>query len=267
VQKSKVKAKPKPGAKPAPVFKPTTFTPACASPSFPIPAPATSPGIDAQCGITGDGIGPEGQQNSVKNNFCAKGTPEVKTIADLIALQSKVLKNKAINFGNANKGKRKRGPTIDRKPLQELGEGTLVSLKAFILFAKQEGPESNNCGTNVPDQPLFHDIHINLVSSKSITNQCSGVVVEMSPHHRPDSWTHENVEKVSKLQLPVRVTGQLYFDSSHVPCVGGKSGGGGQPSRVSLWEIHPIYEFEVCTAGCDGDGTWLSLDQWAKEQK
>jgi hypothetical protein len=151
--------------------------------------------------------------------------------------------------------------------LQKLGEGTLVTLKAFVLFAKQEGPESNNCGASVPDQPLFHDIHINLVSSTSITNQCSGVVVELSPHHRPDSWTHENVERVSKQQLMVRVTGQLYFDSSHVPCVGGKSPGGGQPLRVSLWEIHPVYKFEVCTAGCDGEGTWLPLDQWVKEQK
>jgi hypothetical protein len=268
LQKSSTKPKAaKPKAKPAPAFKPTKFTPACDSPSFPTPAPATSPEIDSQCGINGIGAGPEGVQDSVKNNFCATGTTKVQTIADLTALQNAVLKDTAINFGNANTAKRKRGPTTNRKPLQTLGEGTLVTLKAFILFAKQEGPESNNCGIKVPDKPLFHDIHINLVSSTSITNQCSGVVVEMSPHHRPDSWTHANVEKVSKLQLPVRVTGQLYFDSSHVPCVGGKSGGGGQPSRVSLWEIHPIYKFEVCTAGCDGEGTWLPLDEWVKDQK
>jgi hypothetical protein len=260
------KSNPKLKAKPAPVFKPTTFKPACASPSFPSPAPTSSPGIDSQCGITGDGVGPEGEQNSVKNNFCAKGTPQVKTIADLIDLQNKVLKNTAINFGSANQGNRKKGPTINRAPLKALGEGTLVTLKAFVLLARPEGGESVNCGKNVPDQPLFHDIHINLVGSTSVKNECSGVVAEMSPHHRPDAWTHENVAKVAKAQLPVRVTGQLYFDSSHFPCAGGKSAGEGNPSRVSLWEIHPIYMFEVCTADCGGDGKWLPLDQWAKEK-
>jgi hypothetical protein len=68
------------------------------------------------------------------------------------------------------------------------------------------------------------------------------------------------------LKLPVRVTGQLYFDSSHFPCSGGQGAGEGNPKRVSLWEIHPIYKFEVCTSGCDGAGTWLPLDQWAKQQ-
>jgi DNA-binding winged helix-turn-helix (wHTH) protein len=35
-----------------------------------------------------------------------------------------------------------------------------------------------------------------------------------------------------------------------------------QAKRVSLWEVHPIYKFEVCTSNCTGAGTWLPLDQW-----
>ena len=253
--------------KPAPVFKPTKFKPICASPGYPTPAPTNSPAIDAQCGLSGGGSGPEGQQDMTKNNFCATGTPQEITVADLTSLQAHVVKNTSINFGSENKGTRKKGPTTNRAPLKKLGEGKLVALKAFVLIARQEGGESVNCGKNVPDGALFHDIHISLVGSTDVEDECSSVVAEMSPHHRPDAWTHGNVEKVSKAKLPVRVTGQLYFDSSHFPCSNGQGAGEGNPKRVSLWEIHPIYKFEVCTADCDGAGTWLPLDQWASKQK
>lgn len=254
------------GKQPAPVFKPTKFEPTCTNPSYPSPAPTASLEIDAQCGLAGSGSGPEGQQDMTKNNFCAEGTPEPITIADLKALQTKVVSNKAINFGSANRGTRKKGPTTNRGLLKTLGEGKLVTLKAFVLIARQEGGESVNCGKNLPAGALLHDIHISLVGSPRVTSECSSVVAEMSPHHRPDAWTHGNVAKVAKAKLPVRVTGQLYFDSSHFPCAGSKSAGQGNPSRTSLWEIHPIYKFEVCTADCDAAGTWLALDEWAAQK-
>lgn len=243
----------------------TPFKPTCVKPSYPSPPPAAKPAIDSQCGLLGAGTGPEGVQDGVKNNFCATGAPMSVTVASLTGLQTQVEKNPAINFGNENKGTRKKGPTANRAPLRKLGEGKLVTLRAYVLIARQEGGESVNCGKNVPNDPGFHDIHISLVASPDVTEECSGVVAEMSPHHRPDSWTHANVAKVAKAKLPVRVTGQLYFDSSHFPCAGGQPAGAGNPKRVSLWEIHPIYKFEVCTAGCNGAGTWVALDQWAKQ--
>ncbi|MEO8435822.1 MAG: hypothetical protein ABI596_13060 [Pyrinomonadaceae bacterium] len=254
-----------PQTKPKPVKK-VPFKPACTTPGFPSPAPVAKLGIDSQCGLTGSGTAAEGKQDSVKNNFCAKGTPKPITIADLTALQAQVEKNKAINFGDENSPIRKKGPTTNRALLRKLGEGNLVTLKAYVLVARQEGGESVNCGKNVADAALFHDIHISLVESKDATpdTECSGVVAEMSPHHRPDDWNHANVDKVSAAKLPVRVTGQLYFDSSHVPCSNGQHVRS-NPKRVSLWEIHPIYKFEVCTADCDGAGTWLPLDQWVKQ--
>ena len=242
------------------------FKPVCTRPSYPSPAPSTPPAIDSQCGLTGSGEGAEGVQDSVKNNFCATGRPKAVTIASLTGLQKKVEQNPAINFGNHNVGTRKKGPTTDRAPLRKLGEGTLVTLRAYVLKARQEGGESVNCGKNVPDQAPFHDIHISLVESADVTDECAGVVAEMSPHHRPDTWTQPNVEKVASQKLPVRVTGQLFFDSSHFPCAGGQGAGQGNPKRVSLWEIHPIYKFEVCTANCGGAGTWVTLDQWVKQQ-
>ena len=248
------------------VLMPDTFKPTCTSPSFPNPPPKNPLGIDTQCGVSGSGIGAEGQQDTVKNNFCAKGTPKPVTVAYLTSLQAKVEKKKSINFGDEKSGSRMKGPTTNRAPLKTLGEGQMVTLKAYVLIARQEGGESVNCKANVPDESLFHDIHISLVASKDVSDECSGVVAEMSPHHRPDDWTHTNVDKVSKQKLLVRVTGQLYFDSSHFPCSNGQ-GVRSNPKRVSLWEIHPIYKFEVCTADCDGEGQWLALDVWAKQPK
>jgi len=244
------------------------FVPACANPSFPGNAVA----IDGRCGLEGSG-GQEADQDSVKNNFCASGTPAVLSFGDFKQLQTSVEANRAINFGDRdNPGAQ--GPTRDRAPLKAFGEGKLVQVKAFVLTPHQEGPESVNCEHDFdhePNKDLFHDIHIPLVETAQLAspqnqteeeaNECQGIVVEMSPHHRPPQWTADNVKKVAAAHHPVRVTGQLFFDSSHVPCVGGKEVRT-NPRRFSLWEIHPIYRFESCTADCDGAGTWVPLEQW-----
>jgi hypothetical protein len=65
---------------------------------------------------------------------------------------------------------------------------------------------------------------------------------------------------------PYRVTGQLFFDASHKVCPCGTSNC--SPVRASLWEIHPVYNIEVCKAGspCDenSDGDWIAFDTWWK---
>ncbi len=241
------------------------FAPSCQTPSYPQPPPSQALGIDAQCGISGSGTGAEATQDAQKNNFCASGTAQEITLQDLTALQQQVEQNPAINFGDESTPDRAKGPTTDRAPLAALGEGKLVVLQGYVLIARQEGGESVNCGQDVPDQALYHDIHISVVGSADETVECSGVVVEMSPHHRPDSWDHGNVDKVSKAHALVRITGQLFFDSSHVPCSNGQPVGK-NPQRVSLWEIHPVYQFEVCISDCGGAGQWLPLDLWVQQQ-
>jgi len=239
------------------------FRPNCESPSFPTPAPSEALGIDHQCGLVGSG-GAEAKQNTAKNNFCATGEPKPITIEELKKLQTRVDNDHSINFGDRNTSLRHRGPTTNRGPLEAMGEGNVVTFRGFVLKARQEGHESVNCGQNVPDEAQFHDIHISLVAAKDVRDECSGIVAEMVPHHRPATWTQENVQKVADAALPVRVTGQLLFDSSHVPCERGNPVGS-NPKRMSLWEVHPIYKFEICTSDCDGTGKWLDLDAWAKQ--
>lgn len=230
------------------------------SPSF--PGSDATP-ADSSCGLEGKG-GAEANQNKAKNNFCASGDATPKTFDDLKKLQNQVANTKNINWGNANTATRKKGPTVNREQLQQMGEGQLVVVNGFVLIARQEGAESVNCGANVPNEPAYHDIHISLVPTADETNECNGIVVEMSPHHRPAEWTAQNVNKLHAAQVPVRVTGDLFFDSSHVPCVRGQ-GVPSNPKRFSLWEVHPIYKLEVCTANCDGDGTWVNLSDWVNQ--
>jgi hypothetical protein len=239
----------------------TTFDPVCTMPAYPSPAPSVAPVIDSQCGLQGS-AGEEANQNAAKNNFCVSGTPKVMTIQDFTNLQNQVDNDPSIPFGNSSKAGRPAGPATNRAPIQALGEGTLVRINAYVLFARQEGEESVNCGTAVANQSAFHDIHIELVGASNVSDECSGIVAEMIPHHRADSWAADNVEKAAKGNLPVRVTGQLFFDSSHLPCQNGAAIGD-NPKRISLWEIHPIYQFEVCSSGTCSSGTgWVPLDQW-----
>lgn len=241
------------------------FSPTCGSPAYPTPAPSKALAIDADCGVTGSG-GDEASQNAAKNDFCATGTPEPMTIADMTQLQTQVANDPTINFGDTDSASRKAGPQVNRAPLQAMGEGKLVTLTGYVLFARQEGEESVNCGKNVPDQPSFHDIHIEIVDSPSVQDECAGIVAEMIPHHRPAVWIPDNVELVATAnpKLEVRVTGQLMFDSSHFPCANGQ-GVGDNPKRASLWEIHPIYKFDVCPSGtCTSSAQWVPLDQWLK---
>ena len=243
------------------------FSQSCANPHFPPnSAPAT---IDATpCTITGDG-GSEAFQNEAKNNFCATDPAKPITIADMVSLQAQVQQNASIPFGNFKDHPltKKSGPATDRKPLQALGEGTQVTLQGFVLIARQEGAESVNCAKNkeVPDIDSNHDIHISIVDSATQQDECSGVVVEMIPHHRPASWAAQNVMKVAAKKLRVRVTGQLMFDSSHTPCQNG-SGIPNDPKRASLWEVHPIYDFDVCPQGdCSNGNGWVTLEDFLKE--
>jgi hypothetical protein len=248
----------------AQVKKPLTET--CDSPQFPSPDKTK---IDGQCGVSGTGKGADVKQDQMKNNFCASGPAQPVSFDDLKTLQASVQSDKTINFGNPTEHplSASAGATTDRTPLTKLGEGGLRVIEGYVMIARQEGAESVNCGKLVPNQAVFHDIHISLVPDEESVHgdECDAVVVEMSPHHRPSDWTAASVLWVASKHSRVRVTGQLFFDSSHSPCVDGTRVES-DPSRFSLWEIHPIYKFEVCDGtDCSGPENWLSLDDWLKK--
>ncbi len=239
------------------------FAQSCPGPHFPPNSSATA--IDeTECTIAGNG-GAETWQNQAKNNFCAMTPAKAIALPEFLSLQTKVQQDPSIPFGNPRNHPftAKAGPATDRKPMQALGEGSEVTLEGFVLIARQEGGESVNCGKNVPNTADDHDIHISIVDTPG-QEECSGVVAEMVPHHRPQSWTAKNVSAIAGQKLPVRILGQLMFDSSHSPCRNGTSISG-DPKRSSLWEVHPVYEFDVCAQGtCSSGAGWVPLEEFVK---
>lgn len=249
-----------------------TFPDHCAG-SAPLPFAAieVKHPIDSACGLQGSpGASANSHtQNLVKNDFCATGTPQPFTPQMLIDLQT----NNHIASGNGLE-------PADRSRLKTLGEGKLVRMKAFLIEAHHAdlgSGESVNCNGAVEEQ---NDIHIAFgpaVSSK----ECASVSAEISPHFRPASWDQighfeqwaATTKKytvspgmASRLQAhPYRVTGHLMFDASHAPCPCNTNC---SPVRASVWEIHPVYNIEVCKAGaaCDenNDSDWMAFDTWWK---
>ena len=155
------------------------------------------------------------------------------------------------------------GATLGRRVF--LGEGTLVRYVGYVLEArKARSTESVNCHESDVAET---DIHIDLVASPSVRNPCSSITAEMIPHGRPKMWTRPNINKIDR---PVRVTGQLMFDAMHDLCKNGKPTQG-NPARISLWEIHPVYALDVCRStslqACSaGDETvWTPFHKWLEE--
>jgi hypothetical protein len=94
---------------------------------------------------------------------------------------------------------------------------------------------------------------------------CDSVTGEIVPHHRSAAYQVDVLRSPRIAERPVRVTGQLFFDGSHVPCRDGKPA---NPQRATVWEIHPVYHIEVCKnetiAACriTDSSVWVPLESW-----
>ena len=249
-----------------------TFPDTCNGSPIPYSSIEVKRPIDSTCGIQGKPTAsqPSHLQNEVKNNLCA-GTsgdpPQAITVQWLVDLQ-----------GRTNVPSGRGQEPANRSALKDLGEGKLVRIKAYMNeahFADLGGGETVNCNGATPE---LNDIHIALVA-KPDGQECESVSAEILPHYRPDSWNQIGNDETfdsstkhyttnpavdSRLKAhPYRITGQLFFDASHEVCPCDKQC---SPIRASLWEIHPVYQIEVCKAAtsCDenSDSDWLAFDQW-----
>jgi hypothetical protein len=106
-----------------------------------------------------------------------------------------------------------------------------------------------------------------LAESKSVSDFCDSITAEMSPHFRPEDWDSGVLKSLGR---PVRLTGHLFFDGSHKPCRPGKAA---SPKRASVWEIHPVYQVDVCKntslSGCPfGDESkWTPLHDFMTQDE
>lgn len=162
-------------------------------------------------------------------------------------------------------------PAEDREKLSDLkfskgmvSEGDLVQISAFIVAEPHPNAgESVNCGLKGPANNDFH-IPVGEQAPPAGTD-FQGIVVEMIPQERNAGWTVAKLQDIMDKGLRIRVIGQLLYDSIHVPNSDPNNVMGGQPKRMSLWELHPITEFAVCTkAACSDTRTsdWTQLEAY-----
>jgi len=206
------------------------------------------------------------RQNAMKNNFCAlvnKSIPiTLQTFADLGEASTN---EPGIPRGEPpeSRAKLRNIITIDNfDGGSKLGEGQTVVFAGFVLDATHSNVDKNEPLSKGPGESVqcnllgcdYNDIHMTLAEDPNETSHCRTVVAEIVPHYRPQAWNlFDSPDYAAFLKThPVRITGQLFFDGSHVPCRDGKAdfnparNNARDFERLALWEIHPIYAIDVC---------------------
>ena len=208
------------------------------------------------------------RQANAKNNFCADASaPITVDFAILTEMQAQSPAKRTLTHN--------RDSLHAFFPLNgtKIGEGDVVRMLAFILNAHISDCESGEDVNCESSGVANNDMHIPLMdptkSNPRSRPECTSVIAEMIPHFRPAAWSV--IDMKTPVKNPVRVTGQLFYDDAHEPCV--MAGGnlvGESPQRISLWEIHPLYAMDVCSstdpAQCDVTSdsatVWTPYDQW-----
>jgi hypothetical protein len=216
--------------------------------------------IDANCGPEGEATSPPHRsQNAAKNNLCAPAPAARVTFHSFTRLQ-RIAEQRDIPFGSSNQLPPDRAILRDLHKTTDgnlVGEGDRVALAGFIVKAHHSNVskgESVNCKRKGWEN---NDIHIS-IGKNSEADACDTVTAEISPHFRPAAW---DPIALNHLTRPVRVIGHLFFDASHKPCPG-------TPARYSIWEIHPVYQLDVCQSktlkNCraNDDQKWVPLHEW-----
>jgi hypothetical protein len=206
-------------------------------------------------------------QDTAKSNFCADSGVAQITITDLASLERAISSDP--DYGSWKPGKEPPTRTAFTSLKGPFHEGQQVHLTAYILKAEaadtdsgetvncQMGTDGSKARTQVGSQQarLYNDIHVALVGP-GVTDECQSVTAEITPHYRNAQWTAALFNVKLKGQL-VRITGQLMYDTSHKPC---QVSGEEPPRRQSSWEIHPVYQVEVCLADDKKGGCKTSFE-------
>jgi hypothetical protein len=188
---------------------------------------------------------PQASLNSTKRRLPSETNARTLSFADLKSLQQ---------AANNLVGQHNELTQAERDTLVNLStsggsvrEGRLVKVRGFLAqglepHANTSG-ESVNCRFSGNDR---NDFHISVVENSG-EDEFKGIVVEMIPQDRDTNWTLTKLKNIRQQGKRILVIGALFYDNIHIVNNDPNHSIGGQPKRTSLWEVHPITKFFVCT--------------------
>jgi len=197
-----------------------------------------------------------GLMNQLKQTVPAGTTPLMLTFDDFASLQQQAAGLVGENRDLAASDRAKlRGMTVSGS---SASEGDLVSIVGYLVGTPHPNTsESVNCGLRGESN---NDYHIP-ISNDPANTDFQGVVVEMIPQSRPPNFSLANLTMVENAGQLVMVSGALFYDNLHFVNDQPDAPKGGQPHRFSLFEVHPITQFVVCTKS-DNSCEAAKADDW-----
>lgn len=231
------------------VWSKNVSAPAAAFSAMAPPSPPAAP-----CPTTFNDCHPEGCSTRGSNlallNTVKRRAPSATTARTLTFASLRNLQQKANNLV----GQHNQLTQAERDSLVNLSisggtvsEGRLVKLRGFLAAGlgphANSGGESVNCGLTGDAQ---NDFHIPVVENSG-DDEFKGIVVEMIPQGRNPGWTLAKLKTIRQQGKRILVIGALFYDNIHLVNEDPTHPIEKQPKRFSLWEIHPITSFLVCT--------------------
>jgi len=208
---------------------------------------------------------PQAFLNIAKRNLKPKGDLKLLTFDDFRSLQDQAESLFSGHYHTLTKPDRVRLRQLQVGG-QTVGEGDWVEIIGYIAVKPAHSePHPNTSGESVNCRLTGtenNDFHISLTPASG-QSEYEGIVVEMVPQQRNEKWTAARLRDIQQQRRQVRVRGQLYFDNHHYVNDDAAHNLSNQPKRISLWEVHPVTEFDVCTlpsCGANGSG-WKPLGE------
>jgi hypothetical protein len=190
---------------------------------------------------------PDASANRLRNTRpLGRGTPKPMLFADFELLQASFRPWQGLAAADRAKFRQR-----TRVTKTEVGEGDVVEMTGFIVgtpAARRSDPA--NCLLVGEEKNTFR---INIARHKDDT-EFESIIVAMPPHRwegdknvpRNADWTLEKLRWVSRNGFEVKVAGQLFFDNKHLANSDPGEVVPNEPKRLSVWEIHPVFAFQVC---------------------
>lgn len=215
----------------------------------------------ASCPVTGceSPDTPHGIMNQRKRTAPDGTSAPILTFDDFASLQQQADNLVGENHElSADQRAHLRGLTVSAG---QVSEGDPVTIAGYLVDVPHPNTgESVNC--NLKGE-ANNDYHITLSNDPSNTG-FQGIVVEMIPQNRDPGWNLAVLTQTETNGQLVLVTGALFYDNLHFVNSDPNNPRRGQPHRFSLWEVHPITQFAVCTKSdntCDPSqaGDWAPI--------